>query len=180
MNVMTRFPRTAILSFAALLSVAASAVCAPPAPGTKAPAFRAPAVNRAPRTLGLSDLRGRIVVLDFWGVGCPPCRIEMPHLQALYQRYKSRGVVVFGVTQPGASTAEVRAAMKQMGITYPVVLDKEARIEMRYRLAAHPTTLVLDRGGRVRYSHTGYARGDERAIEAAVTKLLPSKTTPSQ
>jgi peroxiredoxin len=154
------------------LTLAASAPAQPPAPGATAPDFAAAPANLSRKQLRLSDLRGRIVVLDFWGVGCPPCRIEMPHLQKMYTRYKSQGVVVLGVTQAGSTRKEIVATLKKMGITYPVVLDPEAKIEMRYRLRAHPTTMVLDRDGRVRYTHTGYARGDERAIEAAMKALL--------
>ncbi len=137
---------------------------------TIAPAFTARTLDRRP--LRLRDLRGRVVLLDFWAVDCPPCRVEMPRLQALYRRYAGQGLRVVGVTQMDPKPAAARRALHQLGVTYPVLLDPGERIGRQYRLEAHPTTVLIDRQGVVRRVDTGFLIGDEKEIEAALRPLL--------
>lgn len=126
------------------------------------------------RPFRLEDLRGQVVLLDFWMVGCPPCRIEMPELEKLHRKYRAQGVRIIAVTQMNPTVKEARAALKELGVTYPALLDPGEKIGKRYRLEAHPTTVLIDRRGIVRRVNTGYLKGEEKEIEAAIRRLLAS------
>jgi peroxiredoxin len=123
-------------------------------------------------TVTLESLRGRVVLLNFWAVGCPPCRIEMPELEKIHRRYSGRGLQVLGVTEMNPERDEVARAVAEIGVTYPVLLDPDARIGALYGIEAHPTSVVIDVRGLVRFVNAGYLRGEERGIERAIRKAL--------
>jgi peroxiredoxin len=143
--------------------------------GKPAPQFSARGLDG--RSFRLSDLQGKVVLLDFWAVGCPPCRIEMPELQKLQRKYAAQGLRVIGVTQMDPTAQQARAALKELGVTYPALLDPGERIGKRYELEAHPTTVLIDRRGIIRKVNTGYLKGEEKEIEAAIRALLAAPAT---
>ena len=124
------------------------------------------------RRLRLSNLKGKIVLLDFGAVNCPPCRLEMPILQRWHKRYRARGLMVVGLMEMNPGVREVRKLLRERGVTYSVAVDKGEVIGKRYGLVAHPTTVLIDRAGKVVKAETGYVRGDEKAMEAALLTLL--------
>jgi peroxiredoxin len=93
----------------------------------------------------------------------------------LHQKYFRQGLRIVGVTQMDPTVAEVRAFLKRHGITYPIVLDPGEKIGKRYRLEGHPTGVVIDRRGTVRYVHSGFVNGEETEIEAAVQAVLAGR-----
>lgn len=99
------------------------------------------------------DYAGDVLVVNFWYAGCPPCRVEAPDLEALYQKYKAEGVGFLGVNlYDSASTAE--SFEKDKGVTYPSVLDRDTgsvllAFSKTVPPKATPTTLVIDKKGRV-------------------------------
>ena len=122
--------------------------------------------------LTLEGLKGKVVLLNFWAVNCPPCRIEMPELQKIYRRYTGRGLRVIGVTEMDPVRDQARRFIEESGVTYPILLDPGARIADLYALEAHPTTVVIDARGRVRFVNAGYLKGEEKEIERAVLQAL--------
>src|SRR5262249_58494104 len=74
-------------------------------------------------SLSGADLRGKVVLLNFWATWCVPCRKEMPSIEALYQRYKDRGLEVVAISLDKGSTTVVEAFVKEVGVTYRVALD---------------------------------------------------------
>lgn len=122
--------------------------------------------------LALGSLRGRVVLLNFWAVGCPPCRIEMPELEKIHRRYSGNGLRVIGVTEMDPPRDEVARFVAEIGVTYPILLDPGARIGGLYRIEAHPTSVVIDARGILRFVNAGYLRGDEKEIERAVREAL--------
>lgn len=146
------------------------------AAGAVAPAFEAAAADGG--TLALASLRGRVVLLNFWGIACPPCRIEMPELQKIHRRYSARGLAVIGIEEMNASADDARRFAAGIGVRYPILLDPGERIGRLYRLEAHPTTVVIDRQGRVAWITAGYLRGDEHEIEQAVLDALAAPERP--
>jgi len=144
-----------------------------PGPGKAAPLFSAERLDGG--TLSLAELRGHVVLLNFWAVACPPCRIEMPELESIHRRYAGRGLRVVGITEMDPPRDQALRFVAEAGVTYPIVLDPGARIGELYALEAHPTTLVIDGRGRVRFVNSGYLRGEEKEIERAVREALDAE-----
>ncbi len=136
--------------------------------GSSAPEFSLPRVGGG--TLSLAELRGKVVVLDFWSVHCPPCLDELPQLASLWRRMEARGVVVVGVCAGGESKDDVARFAKEMGIDYPLVTDGSGAISAAYRVSALPVIYILHRDGTVAASHVGAwsVDGLRAAVEAAL------------
>ncbi|HHB91114.1 MAG TPA: TlpA family protein disulfide reductase [Anaerolineae bacterium] len=100
-------------------------------------------------SLSLADLRGKAVVLNFWATWCPPCRAEMPELQAAWEAYGAGGLVVLGVNQ-AEDAATVQAYLDELGLTFPVVLDTQYEAASLYSVNSLPTTYFIDREGIIR------------------------------
>ena len=119
--------------------------------------------------ISLSDFKGQVVVVNFWATWCGPCRNEIPHLEALYQRYKSKGVAVIGV-----NAESDLAAVKQFAaasISYPVVLNSASQFQA-YGVQGIPCTYYVDREGFVRYRDVGFGPGGEKHMESRIQELL--------
>ncbi len=143
-----------------------------PQPGYRAPGFSLRTMEGG--TLSLADLRGRVVVLNFWATWCPPCRAEMPAFQRLYARYADRGLVVIGINATkGDDLAAVFAFRQQYHLTFPILLDEAGQVNRSYRVSALPTTFFIDPQGIIRDVVVGGPLS-EAAIEARLRDLLPS------
>ncbi|HEV3481545.1 MAG TPA: TlpA disulfide reductase family protein [Candidatus Acidoferrales bacterium] len=95
----------------------------------------------------LSELRGKVVLVNFWATWCPPCRKEMPDLEALYDRFKGEGLVVLAISDEDA--AKVRPFVAERQVTYPVLLDPGRRVNNLFQVEGIPKTFVYDREGRL-------------------------------
>jgi peroxiredoxin len=93
----------------------------------------------------LQDLRGKVVLVNFWATWCPPCRKEMPDLQALFDKYKGQGFVVLSISDEEA--AKVKPFIEQQNITYPVMLDPGGKVHALYQVDGIPKSFVYDRDG---------------------------------
>ena len=121
--------------------------------GKPAPAVALPLLGG-----GRSSIQqGKVTLVDFWATWCAPCRASMPRVQKLYTEYKSNGVELFSVDTDDASPdrePQVREFLLQNGLTFPVVLD-DGSAERAFSVASLPTLLLLDREGKVAWSHIG-------------------------
>jgi cytochrome c biogenesis protein CcmG/thiol:disulfide interchange protein DsbE len=115
-----------------------------PQPGDAAPDFIMETFDGQP--LKLSDLRGKIVVVNFWGSWCAPCRTEAPELQAIWEDYGARGVVVVGVNWLDVER-DARAFMDEFDMTYPNAPDTEETVGRTYRITGAPENFVIDTNG---------------------------------
>jgi peroxiredoxin len=95
----------------------------------------------------LSELRGKVVVVNFWATWCPPCRKEMPDLEALYDRFKSEGLAVLAISDEDA--AKVRPFIAEHQVTYPVLLDPGRKVNDLFQVEGIPKTFVYDRSGKL-------------------------------
>ena len=118
-----------------------------------APDFTLPTLSGAP--VRLSDLRGKVVLLNFWVTWCGSCRAEMPTIDALYRRYKNRGLEVLAVNLDAATTSKVQTLVGELEVTFRVGLDPSSSIARTYRVAGLPTTYLIDRAGNVVVQEVG-------------------------
>ena len=149
--------------------------------GTRAPDFTARDVEG--KTFRLSDHIGKeVVLLDFWSTYCEPCKAEFPHLRALYDEDKSKGLLVVGVAMDGPETsADVPSFVKKYGIDFPVVLDEDSRIASDYNpKKSMPLSVIIDRVGNIAVVREGYNPGDEKLVTADVEKALAAAAAPPQ
>src|SRR6201996_6655845 len=128
--------------------------------------------NSAPLSIG--ELRGRVVLVDFWTYGCYNCVNTLPYVTRLYDQYKGRGLVVVGVHTPEfpfeRSAGNVQAALKRHGITYPVAQDNDSATWNAWHNQYWPAQYIVDQHGQVVFSHAGEGQYDE--IERTVQRLL--------
>jgi peroxiredoxin len=99
------------------------------------------------RSWTLSALRGKVVLVNFWATWCPPCRKEMPDLEALYNEFKDRGLVVLAISDD--DPVKVRSFIAEHGFTYPVLLDSKHEVNQRFEMEGIPKTFIYDRAGRL-------------------------------
>jgi thiol-disulfide isomerase/thioredoxin len=134
-------------------------------------------LNSPPLTL--SELRGKVVLIDFWTFSCVNCVRTIPHLRALYDDYKDDGFVIVGVHSPEFDfeqvTANVAAAVKRLDVTWPVAIDSQMATWNAYQNQFWPAEYLLDQQGRVAYY--SYGEGDYTQTDAAVATLLGRKET---
>ena len=143
---------------------ASDAVAAAPRIGNPAPDFQL--ASPGGKTLSLSGLRGKSVVVNFWATWCPPCRAEMPELEALYQKYKDEGVVMVAVNLR-EDPKRVKRYADALGLTFPIVLDSLGETFQAYGVLALPTTVFVDSNGVVREINVGAMSG--KTMETKLT-----------
>jgi cytochrome c biogenesis protein CcdA/thiol-disulfide isomerase/thioredoxin len=129
--------------------------------------FNAPATTMA-------QLRGKVVLVDFWTYSCVNCIHTVPHIERLHQRYKDQGLVVVGVHTPEFAfehdADQLRSAIQRLGIHYAVAQDNRYRTWTAWRNEYWPAIYLVDRSGRVVFTHVG--EGDEDLIDQQVQKAL--------
>lgn len=138
--------------------------------GGKAPAFRLEAVDGSP--VSLEALRGRTLLINFWATWCTWCKYELPALQAVYEAYHDKGLVVVGVNVEEPRSL-VEAYVRRYGISFPVVLDVEGRTADAYRVRGLPMTYFVQPDGTIIYVQRGAMREDE--LEFLVRRVLPEE-----
>lgn len=136
--------------------------------GSVAPAFSLK--DPSGRTVSLKSLKGKVVVLDFWGTWCQPCLRVMPHLQALHKKYASKGVVVLGIAVAD-NEGDPAGYMKRMKYTYGLLLKGDATAKA-YKAVMLPTVYVIDKQGKIAYRQSGAGKDGDKALADAVGKLV--------
>ncbi len=117
----------------------------------------------------LNDLRGKVVMVNFWATWCPPCRAEMPDIESLYQDYKDKGVVILGVDLHEEESL-VRNFVTQGGYHWTFVIDSTGSVAADYHVQVIPTSFFIDRNGVIQAVHTGAMT--KRAMEGDLAKAL--------
>ncbi len=136
--------------------------------GTEAPAVTFQMLDG--RAVPLRELRGQVVLVNFWATWCPPCRAEMPGFQRTYDERKAAGFTVVGVSMDDASPAHVASYLRDHGIAYPVAMASPEVPAAFGGVNTFPTSFLIDRRGRVRYTVQGIFASV--ALRPAVDRLL--------
>lgn len=119
----------------------------------------------------LEDLRGSVVMVNFWVSWCGPCRQEMPLMDEIYKKYEKFGFTILAVNVDEDS-ADADRFLGDVPVSFPVLYDNESRISELYNVDAMPTTIMIDRNGNKRFLHRGYKEGYEKDYEKQVKKLI--------
>jgi len=133
-----------------------------------APDFTLPTTDG--KTLKLSDLKGKVVILDFWATWCPPCRKGIPDLIDLKNRYGAKGVEIIGISVDTETKPEVVPFIKEYGINYPVVYGNMNVYQQYGGIRAIPTSFIIDKEGKIVASYEGLI--SKLTYENHIKKLL--------
>ena len=161
--------KVSILSLGLALSVAPALPAASMTAGAPAAAFQLPAAVGEPVSLG--DLRGQVVLINFWASWCGPCRQEMPILDQLYRKYKAAGFTLLGVNVEPKS-GDAISFLKATPVSFPILFDTQSKVSNLYEVSGMPSTVIVDRKGNVRYVHHGYKPGDESQYLDQIRSLM--------
>lgn len=131
-----------------------SAVVSDPAPQPDHPAPDFALRNLDGSVVRLSELRGQVLLINVWATWCPPCRAEMPTIQAAYEQYAEQGFTVLAVNLREDPRA-VAAFMNQYGLTFPALLDVDGAVSATYRASVLPSSFFVDRQGVIRAVYRG-------------------------
>ncbi len=123
-------------------------------------------------TLRLSDLRGHVVLLNFWATWCYPCRAEMPSLNALYRAYRHAAFTIVAVASDVEGETAVAPYVHKQALAFPILLDPENRLSARLHLPGIPTSYVLDKHGRIAALEVGARNWNGAHVRRLIEALL--------
>ncbi len=155
-----------ILLFTGLLF---SSFVAEPKIGTKAKDFTVSSL--AGEEISLAQLRGKVVLLNFWATWCVPCREELPRLSALQEKLRQRGLVVLAISVDN-ERENISDFLLQNAVKLQTFWDRDKRISKLYDPQTMPSTYIVDRNGILRFTHNGYSPSELQRIEAELNRLL--------
>ena len=156
-----------IAVIAAALAMALPALAGPA--GAPAPQFTL--TTRAGRDVSLTQYRGQVVMINFWASWCGPCRQEMPLLESIYKKYNKLGFTLLGVNvEPDSKAAD--DWLQATPVSFPILYDKESKVSKLYEVAGMPSTVIIDRRGKLRMLHRGYKPGDENEYLDSIRSLI--------
>jgi cytochrome c biogenesis protein CcmG/thiol:disulfide interchange protein DsbE len=141
--------------------------------GDPMPAYTAAYLDGKP--LNLASEKGNVIFLNVWATWCGPCRFETPELQALQNQYAAKGLKVIGVSVDEGETSAVKTFVTEQKITYPIAVDPEGRIANLLQTTVLPTSLLLDRNGKIVWRQIGAIMPNDSKLKAAVEKAVAEK-----
>lgn len=121
----------------------------------------------------LSDLKGKVVILDFWATWCGPCKMTIPIIEQLHEEYKEQGVVILGINlDRGIDSSEISEFMKENGMTYFVVTDPNGSVSNKYGVTSIPRFFFIDKQGKISKVIIGYDENMYNTFKNEINKLL--------
>ncbi len=125
--------------------------------GSPAPDFELTSLED--ENIRLSELRGKIVVINFWATWCEPCKFEMPFFEKLYSNpQKQLEILAVNFDEP---RQKVQEFAEEYNLSFPILLDPGASVQEIYRVRGYPTTFIVDENGIIRYHHIGLITGEQ-------------------
>ena len=144
--------------------------------GNPAPDFELAAVTGSKGTISLKDLHGHVVLLDFWGTFCEPCKKSFPKLQELSRKYAASGLHVIGISEDEDDDRDKIPAFAQTyGAKFSLAWDGNKAVARRYKPETMPSSFLIDKDGIVRFAHVGFHDGEEVEVESELRGLLGMK-----
>jgi len=131
------------------------------------------------KNIRLSDFKGKIVFLNFWTTWCPTCRIEMPSMEKLHQKFKNKDFTMVTINLQ-ESASQVKAFFKEFKLTFTALLDSTGEVGASFGIRAIPTTYILDKTGRIIGRANGPREWDSKAAIALFENLMDNDTVLSQ
>jgi cytochrome c biogenesis protein CcmG, thiol:disulfide interchange protein DsbE len=159
-----------VLALALVVATAARAAGPAPELGRPAPDFTLPDLAGARIRLGDYQEK-KAVLINFWATWCVPCREEMPTLERLSRERRS-ALEVLAVSVDTVGAAKVRAFVRELGLTFPILLDPDLRVSRLYRVRALPISFIVDRTGIIRHREIGYRDWTDRESRFIVEEAL--------
>jgi peroxiredoxin len=123
------------------------------------------------RQVKLSELRGKVIIVDFWASWCGPCRDSFPVFERLNKTYRDRGLVVLGVNVDN-DPAAAQKFLKDTPVSFTVLADSSKKVAKAYAPPTMPSSYLVDRTGKVRSVHAGFKASDAAKLEAEIKALL--------
>jgi cytochrome c biogenesis protein CcmG, thiol:disulfide interchange protein DsbE len=122
----------------------------------------------------LSDYRGKVVILNFWAVWCPPCQIEIPHLVSLNDKYKGNGLVILGIAIASGNDEKIKEKAKDLSIDYPVINGDDCPSVRRnfWEVRAVPTSYLINQEGKIFKNYVGFSETTPIELEKDIKTLL--------
>ena len=159
--------RNRIAVIVAVLTLSLPALAGPT--GGPAPAFTL--ASRAGQDVSLTQYKGNVVMINFWASWCGPCRQEMPLLESIYKKYNKMGFTLIGVNvEPDSNAAN--EWLKATPVSFPILYDRDSKVSKLYDVAGMPSTVIIDRSGKLRVLHRGYKAGDENEYLDSIRTLI--------
>ena len=140
--------------------------------GDRVPEYSAP--DLAGQQISLASQQGKVVLVHVWATWCGPCRVEMPPIQAVYERYRERGfnVLAIAIDAGPGYREDVEEFVDELGLTFPILLDPDARVSRIFQTVGVPETFVLDREGRIVKRLIGASDWNSPENQALIEELL--------
>lgn len=160
-------------------SVAAPATAADAGPRTEVgdvmPAYTATQLDGKP--FDLASQKGSVVLLNVWATWCGPCRFETPELEALHQKYGTKGLRVIGVSVDDTGTPGVKQFVTENKISYPIAIDADGRVANLLHTTVLPTSIIIGRDGRILWRKVGAVMPNELAsVNSIIEQALDKKS----
>ena len=127
--------------------------------------------SRDGKNVRLSELRGQVVMINFWASWCGPCRQEMPHLEAIHNEYVDYGFTLLGINVDEKQELAEKL-LAQIPVSFPILFDPSSSVSKQYNVDAMPTTILIDRDGNLRHLHRAYRPGFEDIYRNQVKALV--------
>jgi thiol-disulfide isomerase/thioredoxin len=125
------------------------------------------------KAFDLAAERGKkVVFVNVWATWCGPCRFEIPELETMHKKYAPRGFEVVGVSIDESGADAVKAFVQEQKVSYPIALDPNAKIANLLQTTVLPTSVLVDRSGKIVWRHIGALMGPDAALDAAIEKAL--------
>jgi cytochrome c biogenesis protein CcmG/thiol:disulfide interchange protein DsbE len=138
--------------------------------GAAMPAYKADLTDG--KTFDIASERGNVVFLNLWATWCGPCRFEIPELQAMHEKYASRGLKVVGVSLDDTGVDGVKKFATEHKMTYPIAYDPQGKLADIFQTSVVPTSVIIDRSGKIVWKKFGAVSTSDPSLTDALTKAL--------